>query len=286
MGFPDPDQDAPVFTDSDLQAMRLANDRITEQLGLDRTLQELRVVSASLAKISETIVDDLANQRSALEGRIDDPRTLAREMVSRLDFDREAELFLHLFRRQLAATLRRRIGARGAMGHEQLLAIGFVDLVGFTALSQELESDELEEIVTEFEARAFEAVARLGGRVIKTIGDEVMFAVASPEPAVEIALELISDLRKGHLTPEGRAGIAWGEVLAKDGDCYGTVVNLAERLVNIARPGTVVVSDEVHEALADEPGLDWRFLRARRLKGLGRLPVWAVRKAREAGSMP
>ena len=72
-----------------------------------------------------------------------------------------------------------------------------------------------------------------------------------------------------------------GPVLVKDGDYYGPVVNLASRLVNVAHPGTVLVSDEFRDALAAEGATDIeaRPLRARTLKDLGRVQMWKLMRA-------
>jgi hypothetical protein len=100
-----------------------------------------------------------------------------------------------------------------------MTCVGFVDMLGFTALTEELEPDELGATVTTFETRAYETVAEHGGRVIKTIGDEVMFTVEASTAGVEIALRIAVDEHRGPLAPEVRAGVAQGPVLAKDGDC-------------------------------------------------------------------
>ena len=68
-------------------------------------------------------------------------------------------------------------------------------------------------------------------------------------------------------------------MLVRDGDYYGPVVNLASRIVNIATPGSVLTSDEVHTQLADAPGFEWRSLRPRFLKDIGRVPLWRLQRA-------
>jgi adenylate cyclase len=78
---------------------------------------------------------------------------------------------------------------------------------------------------------------------------------------------------------EVRVGLAHGPVLSREGDLFGPTVNLASRIVNIAFPGSVVVSDEIHAAMGDDPGLVWRSLRTRYLKDIGRVALWSVRRA-------
>ena len=126
---------------------------------------------------------------------------------------------------------------------------GFVDLVGYTALSQELDGAELNALVARFESVTYDTVAQLGGRLVKTIGDEVMFVAEEPEIALQIALELTDRTRQDEVLPRARAGMACGPALAREGDYYGAVVNLAHRLVEIARPQSVIVGAELADAL-------------------------------------
>ena len=155
--------------------------------------------------------------------------------------------------------------------------MGFLDLVGYTALSQELDADELSELVDRFEALTRDTVAELGGRVVKTIGDEVMYVAEDTAQAATIALRLTERTGTDEVLPLARAGLACGTVLARDGDYYGPVVNLAHRLVELARPGSVVTSEEVREALAHEPAFEWQRLRSRKIRDIGRVEVWALR---------
>ena len=123
--------------------------------------------------------------------------------------------------------------------------VGFADLVGYSALNEELSTGELDELIDRFEQRALDAVARPGARLVKVIGDEVMFAVASAADAVAVAGQLLDapDL------PALRIGLATGTVLAHEGDLFGTVVNLAARLEALAEPGEALVDAETARRL-------------------------------------
>ena len=158
------------------------------------------------------------------------------------------------------------------------MAVGFADLVGFTALSSTLDDDELADVVDRFTELAYDRVATAGGRVVKTVGDEVMFAIDELGAGVDLAVGLADAYAHDNDLPDVRVGLAWGPALSRDGDLFGATVNLAARIVAIARPRSVVVAPEVHEALAGRPGLVWRAIRPRRLKGIGRVPLWAVRR--------
>lgn len=118
------------------------------------------------------------------------------------------------------------------------LAIGFVDIVGYTPLADALHPDELGAFIVDFERKAAEAVSDYGGRVAKLIGDEVMFVVVSPDAAFNIAQALITAFADSAATP--RAGVVYGEMVARGGDYYGRVVNLASRISAQAAAGEVL----------------------------------------------
>jgi adenylate cyclase len=158
----------------------------------------------------------------------------------------------------------------------RVLSIGFVDLVGYTAISQQLDPHELSQLVRRFEQLAFDTVAEEGGRVVKTIGDEVMFVSGDVVAAARIARRLTDRSLDDALLPPARAGLAYGSVVTREGDYFGPVVNLASRLVEIAKPGSVIASDAVHSALADDTAFAWKRIRPRRIRDIGRVEIWAL----------
>ncbi len=85
-----------------------------------------------------------------------------------------------------------------------------------------------------------------GGRVVKMIGDEAMFVADSALDAARIGLALAEAYADDELLSDVRVALAVGPVLVQDGDYYGPVVNLASRVVNMAAPGAVLVTDEFH----------------------------------------
>jgi adenylate cyclase len=244
-------------------------------------------VGGALARIAEVQSDSLvaAVQARREAGLTDDE--IAVEVTNSLDWSRLSRLFDYALRLQLRASARRKLTASNpsAIGAEEL-AVGFVDLVGYTALSQELEPEELAALVTRFEELAYDTVAEHGGRVVKTIGDEVMFVAVEIANAARIALRLTERSAVDELLPEARAGLAAGTVLAQEGDYYGPVVNLASRLVELARPGTVLASSEVRDAIVDDPAFVWHRLRSRRIRDIGRVEVWALEHARQEATEP
>jgi adenylate cyclase len=158
------------------------------------------------------------------------------------------------------------------------VVVGFADLVGFTAISQQLNEHELAAMVDRFEALAYEHIPERGGRVVKMIGDEVMFSVESAAAAAEMALALVEAFASDPALPDVRAGLALGPTLSWEGDLFGNTVNLASRLVNLARPGTVLISDELGYELEAQGIFELRHLRPLSLKGIGRVRAWVLRR--------
>ena len=187
------------------------------------------------------------------------------------------QFIVHAWRRHLiAASLR--LAATPSTA-ERALVVGFADLSGFTAFSRSIDVPTLATMVDRFEALAYEHILDRGGRVVKTIGDEVMFAVDEPRPAGEIALALVEAYGRDADLPNIRVGLAVGPVLAWEGDLFGPTVNLASRLANFARPGAVLVSDELGALLGDDDTVTLRHLRPVRLKGVGDERAWVLRRA-------
>ncbi|MEO0495512.1 MAG: adenylate/guanylate cyclase domain-containing protein, partial [Actinomycetota bacterium] len=151
------------------------------------------------------------------------------------------------------------------------LSVGFVDLVGFTTLSQTTGSRALVEFVREFERTAHEAARRHDTRIAKLIGDEVMFVAESPTDAVAFATDLIDRFRTDGVVPRG--GIACGSLITLHGDYFGPIVNLAARLVDHAVPAEVLVTAGVAADVGDRAVAAGR----RMLKGFDQPEaVWSI----------
>ena len=132
----------------------------------------------------------------------------------------------------------RRLGRDAAP--DLAIAIGFADLAGYTELSAGLDADRLSGLVSVWEEIVYDTVAQQGGRIVKTIGDEVMFA-GLPAQVARTAI-VLRDAARLHGLPPVHAGIAAGLVIARDGDFYGPVVNLASRLAVAAPPDEIYAS--------------------------------------------
>jgi len=267
LGFPDVDPDEVAFTDHDLNALTTVTGLI--HLGLtdvDVAVQVARVIGQSMARVADTNPrPDITPEDSARFAEL-------YALTAGATLDGQARLLEYVWRRHLQASLRRH-ALHAEEGGGPALAVGFADLVGFTALSQQLSEGALAEVVSRFEELAYDTIAAGGGRVVKMIGDEVMYVTPDVRAAARIALDLSDAYAGDDQLSDVRVGLASGPVLAREGDFYGPVVNLASRIVNIARPGSVLISQSVVEALEDVPGFRCRNLRTRYLKDLGRVPL-------------
>jgi adenylate cyclase len=142
------------------------------------------------------------------------------------------------------------------------LAVGFVDLVGFTPLSMHTSPTELLELVGAFEVKAFDVASAHDGRIVKHIGDEVMFIALDAADGCAIARDITAAF-ESEIEPRG--GVCFGDVISRHGDYYGKVVNLASRLADLAIPGEVLVDAATVAAASD--AFDFKPAGNRLLKG-------------------
>jgi adenylate cyclase len=280
LGFPPVENDARIFTRSDVEILRAVHGIMeTQHVDPDDVLQLTRVIGQSLARVADaqaTVAADRLERGDAGTAGGDIVPQLAGRIAALAP---SLEQFIgYVWRRHLLAALRRLSARPSAADHS--LTVGFADIVGFTAMSQALDARALAAIVDRFEAIAYEHIPARGGRVVKMIGDEVMFAVDDGAFAADIAVALVDAHARDSVLPDVRVGLAGGPVLSWEGDLFGPTVNLASRLVNLARPATILVSDELGERLSDDPRFELRHLRPVRLHGIGRVRPWALRRAR------
>lgn len=156
--------------------------------------------------------------------------------------------------------------------------VGFADLVGFTRLSRQIAEGDLGELVEDFEGLAADVIAAAGGRVVKTLGDEVLFSHAEPVGAADIAVTLHDELAADPEMPQVRMGLATGPVISRMGDLYGTTVNRASRLTAMARPGATYVDADTAAGLEEQAHLKVKSMRPRAVRGFGLLRAWTVSK--------
>lgn len=280
LGFPHSADDAVVFTEADARAleqtMRLIRAGVLDE---DSQAAMVRTWGRSFARLAEWQTSLLADIAFAA----DDPETrmeeLAADVIPLVDALQSYIWRRHLFSASSRLLLR-------PSDTEEMHAVGFVDIVGYTTQSKNLADAELVALVERFEDVAASTITDHGGQLIKTIGDEVLFAADTAVDGARIARALVDRHASDDQFPEVRAGVAYGPVVSRLGDVFGPTVNIASRLTSLARPGTVLVDQRLREALAeaDEDETEFRLRRARRtsVKGYHRLEPWRLKRPKGA----
>jgi len=280
LGFPPVADDERVLTRADVAVLGTVRDLIkvfgTEP---ETVLQLTRVIGQSLARIADAQLTATAMRIEELRGSHGFDADAVAAVIGRVEAlaPRLEQTLGYVWRRHLLAALRR-IAARPE-ATDRTVTVGFADLVGFTTLSAGLEPKALAAVVDRFESIAYQQIPARGGRIVKLIGDEVMFAADDPPVGAEIGLVLAESYANDPSVPDIRVGLANGPVLPWEGDLFGPTVNLASRLVNFARPGTVIVSEELGRELRGDLRFTLRHLRPLPLKGFGPMRAWVLRRA-------
>lgn len=276
LGMPNlTDQDT-YFTPADSQALRditaLVRDYgITEEGTMSLTRSVGQMTDRMVAWQVEALVEDMVTHRGISDSQArHDLLKLLPELIEQLE-----QIVLYGYRRQLNAAVLR-LALRGEkQGDVDPAAlplargIGFADLVSYTSLSRQMNEKTLAGLVQSFEQRCAEVVAVGGGRIIKTVGDEVLFLAETPEAAARISLTLSKLIKEDPNLPEARVAFVWGRILPKLGDVYGPTVNLASRLVALAEPGVVLTDDATAEILDDNEEFVLNRLETRNVRGFG-----------------
>jgi adenylate cyclase len=237
-------------------------------LGATPTKRLARTIGAALAQIADaTVALYLVAREEPLVASQASELVLAQQNLQAVQSLDALQVCLRgLFRAHLAAAIRRQRQARSEHSVDTLhLTVGFVDLVGFTTLSRRITSRELAEIIDRFEESAHDIVTARDGRLVKLIGDEVMFVCVDASAACDIALTLLERFEHDPtVTPRG--ALACGDLLFRGGDYYGPIVNLAARLADLAVPRELLTSAAV-AAQAAQKGLRFESAGKRMLKG-------------------
>jgi adenylate cyclase len=287
LGFPDSQPGEPSFTQADVEALRLAARLEADQFVGDGVADLLaRVMGQSMNRLAETLMemltDVVAEDDELVKLAGEDPEKAVQEAVRRTDHllpDLEW-LLTYAWRRHLLAASQRALGGATTDLPDEPVAVGFCDIVGYTTLTRDMNSQDLAKLVESFEASASSIVVENGARVIKTLGDEVMFLVSDAAVAARIALELAEEFSSDAVRVPGvRVGLAWGPALMHGGDLFGPVVNLASRCTGIARPHTVACDREFAKRMEEHGEFTVAKLRTFRVRGYGHLTPYALRRS-------
>jgi adenylate cyclase len=272
LGFPEHAGET-AFTQADADALTTVTDVLSSRaLDFDTVVNLTRGVGQTMARLADWEVGTLVGRIEEIEAGDDaqgSRRAAALLLVDRVNepFER---LLIYAWRRHLAAATARMeaLGANEEDLHTVEVTVGFADIVAFTALSNRLDDDGIGDLVEVFESRCADIVAAHGGRVIKSIGDSVLFVHEDALEAVATAEEIIDAVGRDKRLPDVRLGLATGSVVMRMGDVFGRPVNLAARLTAVARRNRVIV-DEATAAVLPPEDFGTRRMPARPIHGFG-----------------
>jgi adenylate cyclase len=268
LGFPDASADDVAWTEEDVVAAKSLRDFLDAGISVESIVEITRVLGEGMARLAPTITGAFADTYLK-------PGDTERDVALRYAAMARALLpsMTPVLATSLAAFVRdsarrgilsRAERERGQLASEEHTVVCFADLVGFTSLGGEVGVDELGGVARALAELAAE-VASPPVRLVKTIGDAAMFVSPAEAPLVSVALALVEAVEAADL-PKLRAGLASGPAVSRAGDWYGHSVNIASRVTGVARPGSVLCTQEVHDAARDE--FDWSFAGKFRLKGV------------------
>jgi adenylate cyclase len=271
-------EDLAGFGEDDVALLRLVAEDATGMVDIVGP-PLLRVSGLALSRLAEAVV-------AAYVQDVEHPIHDSLDLVAEADQNAlGATLSMSLggalptvFRHHMWTAIRRQRRAQSDVADPQVvrLAIGFVDLVGFTSFTRFASAAELIATIERFEQRAFDIAMGQGGRIVKSIGDEVMIAANDAPTVAAIAVELIAT-NEAEPAVAPRGGVSAGEVLFRLGDYYGSVVNLASRLTGEAVPGEILTD----QPLEDSSDLVVQPAGRRILKGFDEpVTVWSVEARR------
>ncbi len=288
-----PEEEA-MFTEADREALarvsRMIEDGVvTEDLALGmtralaRTADRLAVWQTQL--VAESLTPPFSEQLEGKDSRsVPEPHiaTDAANLLARISDDLEP-LLAYVWRRHLTAALHRMLADADPAVHQDpsapLRAVGFADLVSFTSFVRRMSERQLARLVQRFELLASDVITEHGGRVIKTVGDEVLFVHTDVAAASAISLDLVDAMTEDDLLPPVRVGLAHGRVVSRLGDVFGMTVNKASRITAVTPSATVYVDEDMAAALRAVSGFTTTERRRRMLRGIGVVTLHELRRA-------
>jgi len=268
LGFPNVQDGDRAFTPQDTAAIGTMIDLVRRGVLNEETAISL---TRSIGQMTDRMVvwqiEALVENKISEEG-MTDPQA-RREVVRMLPeiIEPLQQVMEYSYRRQLNSALQRltvrveaglaasAVGRDGSEDDAPLplaRAVGFADMVSYTSPSRQMNERTLAQMVQRFENKCAEIISIGGGRLVKTVGDEVLFNAETPEAGAQISLALAKAMSDDPVLPSARVSLVWGRVLSRLGDIYGPTVNLASRLTALADPGTVLVDAMTAMALEDD----------------------------------
>ena len=295
LGMSQTDGTEKAYTVSDAHALRMWAKPVADGLIDQSTALSLaRAIGQTTDRLvvwqMETLVDFLTEEEGLTDPEARrDALQLVEDMVDPLQ-----KMLTYSWRRNLAEVMGRlnvNVSDGLAIDNRQgwydssmplARAVGFIDLVSYTRLSQKMEPRQLANLVQEFQGMAYNIVATGGGRVIKTVGDEVFFAAETPLAGAEIAMTLMERVTAAEDLPQARVGFVWGRVLSRLGDIFGSSVNLAARLTAVADPGTIFTDEDTARVLSASDAYVFERRESLSLQGLGETGIGEMKRGTAA----
>ncbi|MBF4161829.1 adenylate/guanylate cyclase domain-containing protein [Nocardioides sp. CBS4Y-1] len=283
LGFPEYPDDVEAFLPADVEALRLLAGTVESGLvDFDLAVNLTRGLGQTMARLADWDVSALVGRIEHLSAADPDGGTRVDAAVRVVDEFREPfeHLMLYAWRRHLAAAAARveTLASDDDEGlHTADLTVGFADIVGFTALSNTLTEERIGDLVELFEMRCADVVTAQGGRIIKSIGDSVLFVNESPLRSYDTAEGIIHVIGRDQRMPDVRVGLASGLVVMRLGDVFGPPVNMAARLTNVARRNRIIIDAATAAKLPDDQ-FETRRLAARPVRGFGIVEPLTVRR--------
>lgn len=288
-GYPQPADDAVAFTERDITALVRIRQLMDEGLfDEDTTIRMVRAVGQTMARLAEWQVDIMIGEIA--DAQDPPPPDVVKDILATVETHIEElePLIVHAWRRQLAASGTRAMTVAAAEDEavpvRMHLVVGFADMVSFTQASRAMDEGDLARMVESFEETTADLIAANGGRLVKTLGDEVLFSAEAARAGCEIALGIGEAVAAHANIPDVRVGVAYGPVLPLMGDVFGTTVNLAARLTSIARPGSVLIDAGLAAELDGAAGYQVQRLVRRPARGLGLIQPYVLRRRQSAGT--
>lgn len=288
LGFATVGDDDVVFTDGDVTALRQAR-FLAEHAFIDDELRTAmtRMLGQTFSRLAAwqgQLLIELITCRPEL---VTSEAEMAKFVEQLLPVMEDIQTFV--WRRQLADFFTRAVSHathEAAPVDAETSVVGFADMSGFTTLTREATEPELRDVLEAFESAATGVVGAHSGRIVKTIGDEVLFVAGTPFDGAEIALELQQAAADDDRLPPLRIGLAAGPVVRRLGDVYGSTVNIASRLTSLGRPGWVLVDRVMAESLKGDARFVLRPRRPESVRGYHHLRQWRLRRADEVRASP
>ena len=279
LGYPNPRPREKLYTDEDVEVARVHRRFLDAGLPREGTLDVARVIGQSMAR-SAAAIRLMAGDALIRPGDTESDLGLryaaaAQELVPLLGPVLDQQLRMHLREQATRDVVTRANREAGSLAGEREIAVCFADLSGFTKLGEHLPADHVGGIGSRMTVIATE-VACPPVDLVKTVGDGAMLVSAEVDALLDAARSLTERVAKeGDAFPPVRVGVAYGRAVHRAGDWFGPAVNRASRIVDAAKPGTILVEESAQERAAER--FTWAKRRRKNLKGIdGRTRVYRL----------